>query len=235
MMKPSLTLQRNWIAALALALMTSGASGAEAPVLKTEKDKISYGIGVDTARNLKRQEVDFDLDLVVKGLKDGLAGDKLLIPQKELRRMMNDFQMEVRRKVAAQMRTAADGNKKKGEAFLAENKTKPGVVTLPSGLQYQILKAGTGPKPTVADSVAVRYRGTLLDGTEFDGTEDQPAIFKVKGGVIGGWTEALQQMPAGSKWKLFIPPPLAYGARGVGRDIGPNETLVFELELVNIK
>lgn len=226
----------RWAAALAVGLVTADMSAGEAPVLKTEKDKVSYGIGVDMARNFKRQGVEFDLDLLVKGLKDGVAGDKLLLSQKELRKTMNEFQTDLRQKQAQSMRTASDANKKKGEAFLAENKTKEGVLVLPSGLQYQILKAGEGKKPTEADTVEVIYRGTLLDGTEFDSSDGQPAAFPVKGGgVIGGWTEALKLMPAGSKWKLFIPPPLAYGARGAGRDIGPNETIVFELELLSIK
>jgi FKBP-type peptidyl-prolyl cis-trans isomerase FklB len=225
-----------WITSLGIGVLAAQLSAQEAPVLKTEKDKISYGIGADMARNFKRQGVEFDVDLVMKGLKDGMSGGKLLMSQKELRKTMNDFQSDLRQRQAQNMRTASQGNKKKGEAFLAENKTKDGVVTLPSGLQYQILKAGAGKKPTEADTVEVIYRGTLLDGTEFDSSEGQPATFKVKGpGVIGGWTEALRLMPVGSKWKMFIPPPLAYGARGAGRDIGPNETIVFEMELVTIK
>lgn len=234
MMKMQMTLK--WTAALAVGFMIADVSAGEPQVLKTEKDKISYGIGADMARNFKRQEVDIDVDLIIQGLKDGMSGEKLLMSQKELRKTMNDFQSELRQKQAQTMRVASDANKKKGEAFLAENKAKDGVVALANGLQYQILKAGEGKKPTEADTVEVIYRGTLLDGTEFDGSDGKPASFKVKGqGVIGGWTEALKLMPVGSKWKLFIPPPLAYGARGAGRDIGPNETIVFEIELVTIK
>jgi FKBP-type peptidyl-prolyl cis-trans isomerase FklB len=134
------------------------------------------------------------------------------------------------------MAIAGDANKKEGDAFLAANKTKEGVVTLPSGLQYKILQEGTGPKPTASDTVVCNYRGTLLNGTEFDSSykRGQPATFAV-GQVIHGWTEALQLMTVGSKWQLFIPPDLAYGPRGAGNDIGPNATLVFEVELVSIQ
>jgi len=225
-----------WTAVLGAWLLAAQASAGETPVLKTPQDNTSYGIGVDVGRNFKKQGVEVDLDLMVKGIKDGLSGGKLLLPDKELRKIMNAFQGELRQKQAEATRIAAVENKKKGDAFLAENKTKAGVVSLPSGLQYTILKAGSGKTPTDADTVEVQYRGTLIDGTEFDSSEaGQPATFKVKGGVIPGWTEALLLMPVGSKWQVFVPPQLAYGSRGAGRDIGPNETLIFEVELIAIK
>jgi FKBP-type peptidyl-prolyl cis-trans isomerase FklB len=226
----------KWMMALGVMLLAAQVSAGEQPVLKTDQDKVSYGIGVDVGRNFKRQGIEVDLDLLLKGMKDGLSEEKLLIPEGELRKIMNTFQSELRQKQVQAMRIAAVENKKIGDAFLAENKTKPGVVTLPSGLQYKILTAGNGKTPTDADMVVCSYRGTLIDGTEFDSSDPgQPATFKVSGGVIPGWTEALKLMPVGSKWQLFIPPNLAYGARGAGRDIGPNATLIFELELVAVK
>jgi FKBP-type peptidyl-prolyl cis-trans isomerase len=204
-------------------------------VLKTDKDKLSYGIGVSVGRNFKKQETDVDLNLMIKGLKEGLAGEKLLLSEKELRKVMNNYQTEVRKNLILAKRLAIEENKKKGEAFLAENKTKSGVVALPSGVQYLVLKAGNGKMPAETDMVEVQYRGTLLDGTEFDATEEgHTANLKVSA-LIAGWKEALKLMPAGSKWKIFIPAQHAYGERGVGGDIGPNETLVFEVELIAIK
>ncbi len=201
----------------------------------TQKEKVSYGIGVDMARNFKRQGIDVDVDLVIKGLKDGLSGEKLLVPEEELRTILLAFQHELRRRQLQALKAAAEENSKKGEAFLAENKTKKDVVTLPSGLQYKILKAGDGKKPTEADTVVCHYRSTLVDGTPLDSSEaEKPATFKVTG-VIPGWREALQLMPVGSKWQLSIPPHLAYGERGADGRIGPNATLIFEVELVSIK
>ena len=225
----------KWMTVVGLGLWVVQASAEEAPVLKTQRDVQSYGIGVNIAKSFKRDEIDFDMDLLVKGMKDGLSGDRLLMPEKELRRAMNSFQGELRQKAAARNRIAAVDNKKKSEEFMAKNKAMEGVVTLASGVQYKILKAGDGKPPTEVDSVECYYRGTLLDGTEFDGTElGKPATLKVAQ-LIPGWKEALQLMPAGSKWQLYIPPQLAYGPRGVGSDIGPNEMLVFEVELLAVK
>jgi len=147
------------------------------------------------------------------------------------------FQVDLRQKQAEATKLAAEKNKKEGEAFLVENKRKEGVVTLPSGLQYKILKAGTGKKPTEGDTVECIHRGTLIDGTEFDSSyrSKKPMTFKVSGGIIQGWSEALKLMPVGSKWQLFIPPQLAYGDRGAGDIIGPNATLIFEVELLAVK
>lgn len=225
----------KWMMVFGFGFFMAQANAEEAQVLKTSRDVQSYGIGVNIAKSFKRDEVDIDLELLVKGMKDVMAGDRLLMPEKDLRRAMNSFQGELRQKAAARNRIAAVDNKKKGEDFLAKNKTKDGVVTLASGVQYKILKAGDGKLPTDVDMVECNYRGTLLDGTEFDGTEPgKPAMLKVSQ-LIPGWKEALKLMPAGSKWQLYIPPQLAYGPRGVGSDIGPNETLLFEVELLAVK
>ena len=180
--------------------------------------------------------MDVDPDILLQGLKDALAGGKSLLTDDEAKAALTALQADVSKRQQEQMQVAGEANKKEGEAFLAANKTKEGVVTLPSGLQYKILKQGTGPKPTASDSVVCNYRGTLINGTEFDSSykRGQPATFPV-GQVIKGWTEALQLMPVGSKWQLFIPSEMAYGPRGPGADIGPNATLIFEVELLSIQ
>jgi FKBP-type peptidyl-prolyl cis-trans isomerase FklB len=204
--------------------------------LKTDKDKASYAIGMNIGQNLKRQSEVIDAAVVERGMKDALAGDKTLMTEDEAKAALVTLQANMRKKQEEQVQQMAETNKKEGDAFLAENKTKAGVVTLPSGLQYKILSEGTGPKPTASDSVICNYKGTLLDGTEFDSSTKHggPATFPVSG-VIKGWTEALQLMPVGSKWQLFVPSDLAYGQRGAGGGIAPNSTLIFEVELVSIK
>lgn len=211
-------------------------AGADEPgELKTEKDKLSYTIGVEVAKNFKLQEVDVNQDLLVKGLKDGFAGQKLLLTEQEMRTLSQTFQAELQQRMVVKYRALATENKSKGAAFMVENRTKEGVTALPSGVQYKILKSGTGKKPADSDSVECHYRGTLINGTEFDATKPgKPATLKVAE-LIPGWKEVLKLMPANSKWQIFIPSNLAYGERGAGRDIGPNETLVFDLELVAVK
>jgi FKBP-type peptidyl-prolyl cis-trans isomerase len=204
--------------------------------LKTDKDKVSYAIGLNVGRKLKQDlkqgNVDVDSAPLLRAIKDVLADSKLLMTDDEVKATF----AELRKTQELLTQHAAEANKKESEAFLAANKTKDGVVTLPSGLQYKVLQEGTGPKPTPTDTVSVNYRGTLLNGTEFDSSykRGQPASFGV-GQIIKGWTEALELMPVGSKWQLFIPADLAYGARGAGRDIGPNAALVFEVELLSIQ
>ena len=205
--------------------------------LQTQKDKASYAIGLNIGRSMHKDSVDVDPNILLRGMKDGLAGAKPLLTDDEAKATMVALQADLRKKQEEKMQAEAEVNKTKGEAFLADNKTKQGVVTLPSGLQYKILTEGTGPKPAVTDTVVCNYKGTLLDNTEFDSSykRGQPATFPVSG-VIKGWTEALQLMPVGSKWQLFIPSELAYGARGgPGGGIGPNATLVFEVELMSIQ
>ncbi len=203
--------------------------------LDTEKQKQSYAIGMSFAKSLQRQSVDVDPNLVSQALKDSFAG-KTLLTDEQAKAALDSLQTAMRAKMEAKMQEAGKKNKEAGEAFLAANKSKEGVVTLPSGLQYKIVKQGTGPKPTSADTVVCNYRGTLIDGTEFDSSEKHggPATFPV-GRVIKGWTEALQLMPVGSKWQLYVPADLAYGDRGPGPEIGPNSTLVFDVELVSIQ
>ena len=209
-----------------------------APVLAltTQKAKFSYALGMNLGANLRRQSVEVDPNILARGFKDALAGGKTLLTEDEARAVLTAVQNDMRKKGQEKMQQAGEANKKEGEAFLAANKTKDGVVTLPSGLEYKILTPGTGPKPTASDTVVCNYRGTLIDGKEFDSSykRGQPATFPV-GGVIKGWTEALQLMPVGSKWQLFIPSDLAYAERGAGADIGPNATLVFEVELLSIQ
>jgi FKBP-type peptidyl-prolyl cis-trans isomerase FklB len=204
--------------------------------LDTQKDKLSYAIGMNFGASLRKQSVEVDPNVLVKGLKDSLAGSKTLLTDEESHTLITGLQADMRKKQEEKMAQAGDSNLKQGQEFLAANKSKDGVVTLPSGLQYKILQAGSGAKPTSSDSVVCNYRGTTIDGKEFDSSykRGQPATFPVSG-VIKGWTEALQLMPVGSKWQLFIPGDLAYGARGAGPDIGPNATLVFEVELISIQ
>jgi FKBP-type peptidyl-prolyl cis-trans isomerase len=213
------------------------ATGTRTPLtLKTEKDKVSYAIGVNIGKSMRKDTVDIDPAIFSRGMKDALAGGKLLLTDDEMKAALTKLQSGLRAKQEEATQKAGEINKKTGEDFLAQNKTKEGVVALPDGLQYKILKEGTGPKPTATDTVVCNYRGTLIDGTEFDSSykRGQPATFPVSG-VIKGWTEAVQLMPVGSKWQVFLPADLAYGNRGAGPDIGPNATLIFEVELLSIQ
>lgn len=215
-------------------------AAATPATLKTRKEKFSYALGMNIGnglgQNLKRQSVDFDPTLVAQGLKDAISGGKTRLTIEEAQAVMKEVQAEVQKEQQDKMKEVGDKNKSAGDAFLAGNKEKEGVVTLPSGLQYKIVTEGSGPKPTAGDTVVCNYRGTLTDGKEFDSSykRGQPATFPVSG-VIKGWTEALQLMPVGSKWELYVPPSLAYGERGAGADIGPNAALIFEVELISIQ
>jgi FKBP-type peptidyl-prolyl cis-trans isomerase len=223
------------ILGLGLGAMQANAKEA-ATSLKTDQDKLSYSIGVDMARNFKRQEIEVDADVLARGFKDAYQGSKLDLTDPEMQKLTSDYQVKLKEKQMGAMKKAGETNQKEGEAFLAANAKKEGVITLPSGLQYLVLKKGDGPIPKAEDTVKCNYRGTLINGTEFDSSfkTGKPATFPV-GGVIAGWTEALKMMPVGSKWQLFIPSKLAYGPRGAGRDIGPNATLIFEIELLGIE
>lgn len=234
----------RWTITLVTAMLAAmAAAGQDTPALKSQKDKISYALGVDLGNQLRKQSIDVDPALFGQGLKDALSGSKALMTEDQVKAAVSELQAEMKRKQAAarkgidetELAVLEGYNKRAGEAFLAENSKKEGVVTLPSGLQYKILKEGNGKKPTLDDTVVCQYRGTLLDGTEFANSykRNQPLTRPVKD-VIKGWTEALQLMPAGSKWQLFVPPELAYGELGSG-PIGPNATLIFEVELVSIQ
>ena len=233
-------LQRKLILAIGIGLLTTFAATAQdAPDAKTappiDKDKFSYALGMNFGSNFKKQGLDLDPATFYKAFADAYGGGKTTMTEDEMKAVLTAAAQDFRKKQAALQATKAADTEKEGEKFLAENRTKEGVVTLPSGLQYKILKAGTGEKPTLDDTVVCNYKGTLINGTEFDASEKHggPATFPVKG-VIAGWTEALQLMPAGSKWQLFVPANLAYGPQGPP-DIGPNATLIFEVELVSIQ
>lgn len=215
-----------------LLFVCSQVAAQEKVVLKDQKDKVSYILGMDIGNNLKKQSISVNPKIFAKGIEDALAGTKSLLTEQEVQETMVAFQKEVMAKQAE----VAKKNKAEGDAFLAENKKKEGVKILPSGLQYKVIKGGTGKKPKSNDTVTVNYRGTLIDGTEFDSSykRGQPATFQVSG-VIPGWTEALQLMEEGAKWQLFIPSSLAYGERGAGGVIGPNAALIFEVELISIQ
>jgi FKBP-type peptidyl-prolyl cis-trans isomerase FklB len=209
---------------------------APAPlVLKTDKDKQSYAIGMNIGKSIHRDGVDVDPNILLRGMKDALAGGKTVLSDDEAKTVMTNLQVNMRKEQAEKAQQVGDANKKAGDAFLAANKTKDGVITLPSGLQYKILTQGTGPKPAATDTVVCNYKGTLLDNSEFDSSysRNQPLAIPVSG-VIKGWTEALQLMPVGSKWQLFIPSDLAYGPQAKG-PIGPNSTLIFEVQLLSIQ
>jgi FKBP-type peptidyl-prolyl cis-trans isomerase FklB len=215
---------------------TASPADSSSDVLKTQKDKGSYAIGISIAKSLQRDGIKVDPAILLRGMNDTLAGGKLLMTDDEVKAALSALQQEARGKQEAKMKATGDENKKEGDAFLAANKSKEGVVTLASGLQYKVEKQGTGPKPLPTDTVECNYRGTLINGKEFDSSykRGQSASFPVNQ-VIKGWTEVLQLMPVGSKYQVFIPADLAYGSRGAGADIGPNATLIFEIELLSIK
>jgi FKBP-type peptidyl-prolyl cis-trans isomerase FklB len=203
----------------------------KSPQLKDQSDKVSYSIGLQIGFNLKRQKVDVKPDILFAGMKDALANKPQLTPD-QVKEVMAQFEKDMEQK----QKELGEKNKVEGTKFLEENKKKPGVKTTASGLEYKVEKEGTGPQPKPTDMVTVNYRGTLIDGTEFDSSykRGQPATFPVQG-VIKGWSEALQLMKKGAKYQLFIPSNLAYGERAMGPDIGPNATLIFEVELLDIK
>jgi FKBP-type peptidyl-prolyl cis-trans isomerase FklB len=207
------------------------AAGAQTTQLKDQKDKVSYSIGMQIGFNLGRQKVDINPDILAAGIKDALAGKPQLTTD-QVKEIMSQFEKDMEQK----QKQVGEKNKAEGEKFLEDNKKKPGVKTTASGLQYKVEKEGTGPQPKATDMVTVNYRGTLIDGTEFDSSfkRNQPATFPVNG-VIKGWTEALQLMKKGAKYQLFIPANLAYGERAMGPDIGANSTLIFDVELMDVK
>jgi FKBP-type peptidyl-prolyl cis-trans isomerase FklB len=203
--------------------------------LATELDKSSYAMGAQMGQTFRRRGMELNVEMFAIGLKEGLAGTKLALDQGQMRTIIMEFQKRSREQMQQRQKVDAAKNLAEGQAFLAANKNKEGVKVLPSGLQYKVIKAGTGKRPTAADRVKTHYRGRLVDGTEFDSSysRGQPAEFPV-GGVIRGWTEALQLMREGAKWELYIPANLAYDTRGMPPKIGPNSALVFEIELIQV-
>lgn len=204
------------------------------PLIKDERDKLSYSFGVNIGKNLKQQGVDVSLEALTQGIKDILLDLDPLMEQKEINEVLMAHRTERLAKQAEKRQQMAEKNLQAGDAFLTENQKKTGVVVLPSGLQYEVIKLGTGKMPKPEDTVTTHYRGTFIDGKEFDSSYErgEPATFPVKG-VIAGWTEALQLMKEGAKWKLFVPAKLAYGENGRGK-IEPNSTLIFEIELISV-
>src|SRR5437868_8342506 len=223
---------KNFILIVSASLLALPVVGQEkSPQLKDQKDKVSYSIGMNIGFNLSKQKVDINPDILAAGIKDAMAG-KPQLTSDQVKDVMAQFEKDMEQK----QKQAAEKNKTDGTKFLEENKKKEGVKTTASGLEYKALKEGTGAQPKATDTVTVNYRGTLMDGTEFDSSykRGQPATFPLNG-VIKGWTEALQLMKAGSKYQLFVPANLAYGERAVGPDISPNSTLIFEVELTGVK
>jgi len=226
----------RFIICFAAVLVASIGLAQDKQELKDQKDKASYAIGLELGTSLKKGKMEVNTDKLMKGLKDGLSGEKPLLTEEQVKETMTALQKEMMEKQTAANKEAGEKNATAGEKFLAENKKKEGVKTTASGLQYKVLKEGTGASPKETDMVVTNYKGTTLDGTEFDSSykRNEPATFPVNR-VIKGWTEALLLMKPGSKYQLFIPAALAYGERAVGKDIGPNSTLIFEVELVSIK
>lgn len=226
------------VAAAAMGLaMSSTMAATDVTTLKTDTDKLSYSIGEDLGKNFKRQGIDINASLMAQGINDGMSNNpKALLNEEQVKEVLAKFQKDVMAKRAAEFTKKSEENKANGAKFLAENKAKPGVVTLPSGLQYKVIKNGSGAKPSKEDMVTVEYTGHLINGEVFDSTSKtgKPATFKLSQ-VIPGWVEALQLMPSGSTWEIYVPASLAYGDRSIGGPIGPNETLVFNIHLVSVK
>jgi FKBP-type peptidyl-prolyl cis-trans isomerase FklB len=226
----------RFIICLAAVLVASIGLAQDKTELKDQKEKASYAIGLELGTSLKKGKMEINTDTLQKGLKDGLSGAKPLLNEEQVKETMTALQKDMMDKQAAANKEAGEKNAAAGEKFLAENKKKDGVKTTASGLQYKVVKEGAGASPKETDMVITNYKGTTLDGTEFDSSykRNEPATFPVNR-VIKGWTEALLLMKPGAKYELYIPASLAYGERAVGKDIGPNSTLIFEVELVNIK
>lgn len=225
------------LGAIVLGLALSACQSTQHKVeIKTLQDSVSYGIGMDIGKNLKAQMIEVNPDIIAQALKDVNGEGKMMLTDEQARSAMMSFQSQMMAKHEEKMKEAGEKNKKEGEVFLAENKKKEGIVALPSGVQYKVLTAGNGKKPKAKDNVVVNYRGSLIDGTEFDNSNKrgEPATFLVSG-VIKGLSETIQLMPVGSKWQIFIPSDLGYGAQGAGTQVTSNATLIFEIELLGVK
>ncbi|MEI8329628.1 MAG: FKBP-type peptidyl-prolyl cis-trans isomerase [Chlamydiia bacterium] len=203
--------------------------------MNSTKEKVSYCIGLETGRNLKQQFADMDVSLLQEGFADGLLSQMPKLAQEEIRGILMALKKQVEQQQRQHIAQIAQDNKKQGDSFLLLNKQKDGIMALPSGLQYKVLKSGSGKKPTLFDDVKIHYKGTFIDGREFDSSISRgaPAQFPL-GKLIAGWSEALQLMQVGDHWQLFVPSYLAYGEQGYGPEIGPNTTLIFEVELLGV-
>ncbi len=223
-------------ALLAAASLMVSVQADASTTLKSDQDKISYMVGYQIGSNFKRDGLDVDVTMLLNGMKEAMAGTKSVLSPEESQKIMMDLQKNLQAKAESKHKAEGEKNAAAGKAFLADNGKKAGVKTLPSGLQYKVITEGKGDSPKATDTVSTNYKGTLLDGTEFDSSykRGQPAKFPVNG-VIKGWTEALQLMKPGAKWQLFVPADLAYGERGAGEQIGANSTLIFEVELLGIE
>ena len=223
------------VALLGAVTVLSACDTAGTASLDTDDQKASYGIGLDMGRSLRPAASHMDIDAFVAGVRDALEDAEPAVSREELDQILQEFSRKITEEQQAERAAQAERNQAEGEAFLAENGAREGVVTTESGLQYEVLEAGDGPRPTAADQVTIHYKGTLIDGTQFDSSYDrgEPATFGVSG-VIQGFAEGLQLMPVGSRYRFVIPADLAYGAQGAGGEIGPNATLIFEIELLEI-
>jgi FKBP-type peptidyl-prolyl cis-trans isomerase FklB len=224
------------MAAVSLALLLTFCTAEEKIELKDDKAKESYSVGYQFGQNLKKMETDLDAEILTAAIRDALSGKESRLSDEEMRAAVANLREKTVAAMQASIKEQAQKSLAEGEKFLAENKTKEGVKTTASGLQYKVIKEGEGSSPKAGDTVTVHYRGTFVDGTEFDSSyqRGEPATFPLTG-VIPGWTEALQLMKKGSKWELYIPPDLAYGERGAGNRIPPNSTLIFEVEMISFQ
>ena len=226
----------TFIAILIFNLIACQSSTQDKVQLQSQKDSVSYSIGLNIGNNFKSQMIDITPEIVMQGIKDVVDSNKTLLTEEQAQKVWMNYQQQLMVKHEEKMKALGEKNKIESETFLIENAKNEGVITLPSGLQYKVIQMGTGKKPKETDKVKVHYQGKLINGTEFDNSykRGEPAVFTVNG-VIKGWIEALQLMPIGSKWQLFIPPALAYGERGAGASIPPSATLIFEVELISIE
>ncbi len=229
-------MKRILLSLLCIGLLAQFACAQEQAAPTTDQQKISYSLGYSIGYDFARKQLDMDPEMLTRGMRDALTGSESILSEEEMRKAMTDLQQRMAVKQQEQVQHLAQSNAEAGRAFLTANRQKEGVKTTSSGLQYKVVDKGAGKKPSRDSTVTVHYRGRLLDGTEFDSSykRNQPATFQV-GGVIPGWTEALQLMQEGARWRLYIPSELAYGERGAGPMIGPNATLIFDVELISVK